>query len=560
MPDYIEDINKKSDNQEPTVISNIGETEKEKFSEEISDVQLPTSLQTEKAQINSEPEQILEPEVAKTKASIKQVKTLEATKKRLSPGKLVSIFLIVASLGLMAFGAYFGYKVYGTANKVIVNDGSNSQCKGVFNLQCLGLPANPFKPEEVVKLKGQDEGRTNVLVVGADSAAGLSDTMTIVSYYWTEKKIVTLNLPRDIYINSSFQGDDGTYRISEKLNALYPFAERASSKPGNGAAALAAFITKEYGIPIHYWVVSNFEAVKDIVNELGGVDVNVDTAFTDCEYPQDNYTGLIRPSPSFKVGVEHMDGTRALIYSRSRHGTDASCRFDIEAGDFARGRRQSIVIQAIAKTAKSKGIFGNINNIQTYLRILGDNVRTNIQLNEMVAAYKQSESFDIDNNFLRTVWNDGNGILCTGPESNGGYNLVYCGGQVPGTSGNTPAKQKAVSFVQNLLFQAQSTKLFETQVAFLGNGSDDTTTARYAFINNGFDKTLINNTYPQIVKATAASKEKITVYIANDELRDLFTKLPNKPKLNSIEKTLPEGKSVPANFAGAGIIVWVESI
>ena len=555
MPDYIEDVNKKSDNQEPTVISDINETKKETYTEEHSKVEIPTSVETEKSQLLSESEKIVEPEIVKTKASIKQVKSVEATKKKLSPGKLISILLIVASLALMAFGAYFGYKVYSTANQVIVDDGSNSECKGVFNLKCLGLPANPFKPEEVVKLKGQDEGRTNVLVVGADTAAGLSDTMTIVSYYWTEKKIVTLNLPRDIYINSSFQGDDGTYRISEKLNALYPFAERASSKPGNGAAALATFITKEYGIPIHYWVASNFQAVKDVVNELGGIDVNIDTAFTDCEYPMDGYVGLIRPCPSFKVGVEHMDGTRALIYSRSRHANE-----EAEAGDFARGRRQSIVIQAIAKTAKSKGIFGNINNIQTYLRILGDNVRTNIQLNEMVAAYKQSESFDIDNNFLRTVWSDGNGILCLGPQSNGGYNLVYCGGQVPGTSGNTPAKQKAASFVQNLLFQAQSTKLFDTQVAFLGNGSDDTTTARYAFINNGFDKTLINNTYPQIVKATVTSKEKITVYIGNDELRDLFTKLPNKPKVNSIEKTLPEGKSVPANFAGAGIIVWVESI
>lgn len=555
MPDYIEDFNKKSDNQEPTIINDAQDIEKSIAKEEVDTGENSADTLDKNPEEQTNSKSLSAVDTIKSKTSIKQVKTTSTPKKKLSPGKFISILLILASLGLMGFGAYFGYKVYSTANQVIVDDGSNSQCRGAFNLQCLGLPSNPFKPEEVVKLRGQDEGRTNVLVIGADTAAGLSDTMTIVSYYWNEKKIVTLNLPRDIYINSSFQGDDGTYRISEKLNALYPFAERASSKPGNGAAALAAFITKEFGIPIHYWIVSNFQAMKDVVNELGGVDVNIDTAFTDCEYPTDGYTSLIRPCPSFKVGVERMDGTRALIYARSR-----KANVEAEAGDFARGRRQSIVIQAIAKTAKSKGIFGNINNIQTYLRILGDNVRTNIQLNEMVAAYKQSESFDIDNNFLRTVWSDGEGILCVGPQSNGGYNLVYCGGQVPGTSGNSAAKQRAVSFVQNMLFQAQSAKLFETQVAFLGNGSDDTTTARYAFINTGFENTLINNAYPQIVKATPTSKERVNVYIASDELRELFNKLPNKPKINSIEKALPEGKSVPANFANAGIIVWVESI
>ena len=557
MPDYIEDVNKNPDKQDTTVITDADKDQETQSIQNTSNNEVNDQILDENSKIihqqSAQSESIDDPTIVKK--SIKQSKINTGTKKRLSLGKFISIILILASLGLMGFGAYFGYRVYSTANQIIVDDGSNSQCKGIFDLQCLGLPANPFKPEEVVKLKGQDEGRTNVLIIGADSAAGLSDTMTIVSYYWKEKKIVTLNLPRDIYVNTTFQGDDGSYRITEKLNALYPFAERASSKPGNGANALAAFITKEYGIQIHYWVVSNFQALRDVVNELGGIEVNVDTAFTDCEYPMDGFVGLIRPCPSFKVGVEKMDGARALIYSRSRKANEVA-----EAGDFARSRRQSIVIQAIAKTAKSKGVFGNINNIQTYLRILGDNVRTNIQLNEMVAAYKQSESFDIDNNFLRSVWSDGNGILCVGPQSNGGYNLVYCGGQVPGTSGNSAAKQRAVSFVQNMLFESQSSKLFETQVAFLGNGSDDTATTRFAFINNGFGKTLVNNAYPQIAKATPTSKERVTVYIDNDELRDLFTRLPNKPKITSIEKTLPEGKTIPANFTGAGIIVWVESI
>ncbi|MEI6729248.1 MAG: LCP family protein [bacterium] len=368
-----------------------------------------------------------------------------AKRKKFPFAKIISAILILVSLSLLGFGSYFGLKVYNTASNVIVNDGANSECKNLLSLSCLNLQT-PFTQKKELKLKGQEEGRTNILIIGADSAAGLSDTMILLSYFWNEKKVVTLNIPRDTYVNTTFQGDGGTYRINEKLNALFPYAENASDKPGNGSVALAAFISTEFNIPIHYWIMTNFRAFKDVVNELGGVDVNVDKAFTDCTYPTDGYTGYIRPCPSFKVGPEKMDGTRALIYARSRHSLG-------DPLDFARSRRQSILIQSVAKTAKSKGIFGNINNIYAYLKIIGDNVKTNIQLNEMLVAYKESESFDFDNGFLRVIWQEGNGILCRGKGE--AYTLIYCGGQVPGTSGNSFAKQKAVNSVQNLLSLGQ---------------------------------------------------------------------------------------------------------
>lgn len=370
-------------------------------------------------------------------------------KKRKFPfAKIISFTLILISLSLIGFGSYLGLKVYNTASDVIVDDGSGSQCKNLLDLSCLNLQT-PFSEKKEVKLRGQDEGRTNLLIIGADSTAGLSDTMILVSYFWKEKKVVTLNFPRDTYVNTTFQGDGGSYRINEKLNALFPYAENASDKPGNGSIALSNFISKEFNIPVHYWIMTNFRAFKDVVNELGGVEVNIDKAFIDCTYPTDGYNSYVRPCPSFKVGLEKMDGTRALIYARSRHAQG-------DPLDFARSRRQSILIQSVAKTAKSKGIFGNINNIYAYLKIIGDNVKTNMQLNEMLVAYKESESFDFDNGFLRVIWEEGNGILCRGKGE--AYTLVYCGGQIPGTNGNSIAKQKAVASVQNLLALGQPSK------------------------------------------------------------------------------------------------------
>jgi anionic cell wall polymer biosynthesis LytR-Cps2A-Psr (LCP) family protein len=73
-----------------------------------------------------------------------------------------------------------------------------------------------------------------------------------------------------------------------------------------------------------------------------------------------------------------MNGERALIYARSRMA-------GADGGDFARSRRQSIVIEGILNEVKAQGVFGNINNIRGYLQILGDNLRTNMQLNEMLS-------------------------------------------------------------------------------------------------------------------------------------------------------------------------------
>jgi len=232
-------------------------------------------------------------------------------------------------------------------------------------------------------------------MIGKDSAAGLTDTIIIASYYHKEKKVVTLNIPRDFYV---FDGV-GSY----KINAVAAFAEgrkTAGFSEIGGEEFLANFLAKEFGIPIHYWVSVNFAGFKSVIDQLGGIDVDVDIPFTDCEYPTDNYSGYIRPCPSFKQGTQKMDGTKALIYSRSRHGDNG------QGSDFERGRRQQQIIQSVIATIKTQNLAINASKINAYLDILGKNMKTSVKLDEMLSAYEIFKNINIDeirNNFIRVT-------------------------------------------------------------------------------------------------------------------------------------------------------------
>lgn len=482
-------------------------------------------------------------------------------KKNFSIGKAISLFLIVTSIFLLGFGAFFAYSLASTADQVIV---SGDECNGIFDLKCLKI-GNPLDTNQRTKLKGEDEGRTNLLVIGTDNAAGLADTIILVSYYHKEKKVVTVNIPRDTFVTTSYPNASGkSIRISEKINAVYPYASRA--RPDDEAAgpnALANLIATEFQIPVHYWAVANFTALQQIVEELGGIEVNVEKTFTDVFGKDQLPAGIKCPRSvvveggvycefTFQAGVNSLSGGMTLIFSRARK----------YSSDFDRSKRQSQVIQAIAKKAKEKGIFGNINNIRSYLKIFSNNVKVSVQLDEMLSFYKLTEDVNVDDAFYRAIWSNGNGFLCDGALSAGrGYHITYCGGQFIGGPGNSAAKQKAVKFIQNLLFEAQSGELYRSQVAIIGNKSPEAAKIRTELQNIGFDNFTSNNAHKPIVAATTKSKQKITLYIPDEKIRELFNNLSTKPTFEyTIENTLPPEKVPPDNVKNYPIIIWVESI
>jgi LCP family protein required for cell wall assembly len=127
-----------------------------------------------------------------------------------------------------------------------------------------------------------------------------------------------------------------TYNL--KINSLFLQARaRPDLFPGGGYEALKDTLGYLYGIPISYFVEVDFTGFKTVVDALGGVTVNVQVPVVDDYYPGEN--GTIRVY--IQTGVQHMTGSQALIYARSRHGSS----------DFDRASRQQRVLLSLRQQA-----------------------------------------------------------------------------------------------------------------------------------------------------------------------------------------------------------------
>jgi LCP family protein required for cell wall assembly len=208
-----------------------------------------------------------------------------------------------------------------------------------------------FEPQGVVE---SYKGRTNILVLGKaggeNTAPDLTDTMIVVSVGGKESSdVVLISLPRDIWV------DD----LRAKLNSAYYWGNQ--KKQGGGLLLAKSAVEEIVGVPIHYGVVIDFSGFKELIDELGGVEVDVERSFFDEKYPiagreNDECGGdpeykCRYETIRFEKGVQLMDGETALKFVRSRHSGDLE-----EGTDIAREQRQQRVISAIEKKLLSRNV------------------------------------------------------------------------------------------------------------------------------------------------------------------------------------------------------------
>lgn len=148
-------------------------------------------------------------------------------------------------------------------------------------------------------------------------------------------------------------------------------------------------------IPIHYYVVVTFDLFKEVVDILGGIDINVDRAFTDHYYPIE---GMENAYPeenryetvSFDAGSQVMNGDMALKFARSRKGDNE------EGTDFARARRQQKVITAIKNKALSIKTLINPIKLKELYDAYSSNVDTNVDFGTIQSFYLLSQQIEFD--------------------------------------------------------------------------------------------------------------------------------------------------------------------
>lgn len=188
------------------------------------------------------------------------------------------------------------------------------------------------------------DGQVNILLLGIGGGnhdgPNLSDLIVVANYNFQSNKLTTISIPRDIWSKT----------LQDKINSAYAYGE--AKKPGGGGFILSkAEIEAIVGLPIQYSAVIDFDQFKELIDYLGGIEVEVENTFTDKKFPiigrenndcdGDETYACRYETVIFKKGKTHMNGETALKFVRSRYAEGK------EGTDFAREKRQQKVIESV---------------------------------------------------------------------------------------------------------------------------------------------------------------------------------------------------------------------
>lgn len=194
----------------------------------------------------------------------------------------------------------------------------------------------------------------SVLMLGVDTGAlgrtykGRSDSMMVATVNPNDQKTTLVSLERDTYATIVGHGTE------DKINHAYAFG---------GAGMSMDTVSNLLDIPIDHYIVINMEGIQQLVDAVGGVDVNNTLKF---DYEQDGKTY------TYDIGKIHLEGMKALGYLRMR--------YDDPEGDYGRQRRQREVVTAIAKKVLS---LEGVTQYKALLDAMEDNVLTDLTFDQM---------------------------------------------------------------------------------------------------------------------------------------------------------------------------------
>ncbi len=240
-------------------------------------------------------------------------------------------------------------------------------------------------------LPADENGHTNILLLGVGDkwhdAPDLTDTMIIASIDpGPTKSVVLVSLPRDLLV------DTGTRSVSGRINAIYANEKRRlqirEKKTPEEADQLALQmvadeIGKKVGLTIHGVIKADFTAFTEVVDALGGINIDVPEPVTDYTYPiAEGQVGLFQ----VEAGPQHFNGETALKYARSRHSST----------DFDRSARQQLLLKAIAAEAAELSVMSQINLALDVWRRLDDHVATTFDRSQILGLARIGTELSMD--------------------------------------------------------------------------------------------------------------------------------------------------------------------
>ncbi len=255
---------------------------------------------------------------------------------------------------------------------------------------------------------GDSNGRVNILLVGysADDpghgGANLTDSIMVLSLDKQTKTGYMLSIPRDLYVNIPGYGH-------AKINEAYQDGQlggfNEAGYPSGGMGLLEKVITDNLGVHLHRYAIFDYAAVKEIVDALDGISVNIQSPD-----PRGLYDPNFKPSEGGPLklinGQQAIDGQTALRLTRARGESYGSYGFPLS--DFNRTKDQQLVLTAI----KSKVNWTLVLDPRTNGKIfdaVAANVKTDVDISEVLPLYHLFNA--VPTSSLKTVTlNDVNGV------------------------------------------------------------------------------------------------------------------------------------------------------
>ena len=219
-----------------------------------------------------------------------------------------------------------------------------------------------------------------ILLLGVDSEStnGLNpnapfngDTIMLVTFNPKTLSATMFSIPRDMYVPIACNNN--------RYNKI-------NSSAAYGTSCVINTVQNMTGISIDYFVKVNFRGVVDIVDTIGGIDVDVETPYY--RYNSGHDCGLnifceqnsLRQFGSNMIyinpGMQHLNGEQALAYSRNRHQYGS---------DIERNRHQQQVIEAIAQQLMTNA---SLSDFESLLQVVTKNIATNMETKQMLSFYQ----------------------------------------------------------------------------------------------------------------------------------------------------------------------------
>ena len=216
-----------------------------------------------------------------------------------------------------------------------------------------------------------------VLLLGSDDDSKfqadhvLTQSMILVRVEPATKHVTMLSIPRDLWVPLSTGG-------RAKIDAAYSYG---------GASAAIATVERNFHVHVDEYAWIGLKGLIKLIDQLGGVDVFVTNPVLDDFYPDDIGGGYLYGYKRVAVlpGAQHLDGSRALQYVRSRHN-------DIN-GDFGRSARQQQVLIGI----KAKASTLSAADLPDIVDALKGEFKTSMGLDRVRSLLGVASGFDLGN-------------------------------------------------------------------------------------------------------------------------------------------------------------------